>query len=170
MGSTAWGGSASSLSPHAGATVHNHIRDQRMASRASMPAQPAQPAPDTETVSTMPTVQTPVINPTKISWIWPTTAKDQNGNTVTLPLPDIVAVEVQFDGGVPIDVTSVMGSAGTAAALLLATLPAFLALPPGQHTVDIAARTAEGSVGAFTAPITFLIALVPDACTTVVLS
>lgn len=108
-------------------------------------------------------------NPKTLSWTWPTTAKDQNGATVPLALSDIAAVEVQFDGGTPIDVTAVTGASGPAASLILATLAAYQALTAGTHTVDIAARTAEGSVGGFSAPISFLIAVVPDAPSAVAL-
>lgn len=139
--------------------LHNATRDQRLAVRASIVAQPASGIQRVDTIMANP------INPKTATWTWPTTAKDQNGNNVPLALSDIVAVEVQFDGGTPIDVTSVTGSSAATGALNLTTLPAYQALAVGTHTIDIAARTAEGSVGVFTAPITFLIGLVPDAPT-----
>lgn len=107
------------------------------------------------------------VNPKTLSWTWPTTAKDQNGNSVPLALTDIAAVEVQFDGGAVIDVTAVTGASGPQASLILATLAAYQALSAGTHTVDVAARTTGGSIGGFSAPVTFLIAVVPDAPTAV---
>lgn len=118
----------------------------------------------------MASVQTPPTNPKTLSWTWPTTAKDQNGNTVSLALSDIVAAELQFDGGAVIDVTSVTGASGAQASLVLSTLDAYKALSPGTHTVDVAAKTAEGSIGGFSAPVSFLIAVVPDAPTALVFS
>jgi hypothetical protein len=128
-----------------------------------MPAQPAEsPAAEVITMA-----QTLPVNPKNLNWTWPTTAVDQNGQSVALALSDIAAVEIQFDGGAVIDVTAVTGASGPQASLILATLAAYQALPPGTHTVDIAARTAEGAVGGFSAPVSFLIAVVPVAPTAI---
>jgi hypothetical protein len=153
-----------------GVAHHSDVRDTRLAQRRGTmaPVQPAE-SPAAEVIS-MASVQTLVINPKTLSWAWPTTAKDQSGASVALALSDIVAVEVQFDGGAVIDVTSVTGQSGPQASLVLASVPAYLALAPGQHTVDVAAKTAEGSIGAFSAPVSFLIAVVPDSPTALALA
>lgn len=145
--------------------LHNATRDMRLAVRASMPIRPIQGGSQVNT-----TMANPVINPKTVTWTWPSTGKDQNGNAVSISLADLVALEVQFDGGSPIDVTSVTGNSGANGSLVLTTLPAYQALSVGTHTIDIAARTAEGSVGVFSAPLTFLIGLVPDAPTAVALA
>lgn len=144
-----------------GSIHHNVLRDTRLAQRRAT-MEPVQPAISAVEVIPMATT---VTNPKNLNWTWPTVAVDQNGASVALAPSDIAAVEVQFDGGAVIDVTSVTGASGPQAALVLASLAAYQALKPGTHTVDIAARTAEGAVGGFSAPVSFLIAVVPAAPT-----
>lgn len=105
-------------------------------------------------------------NPTTLNWVNPTQAKDQSGNTIAYnAAADQAGIEISFDGTPAFVVTD-----GAVTTQSLVALTPYLALPPGVHTLGLAVATKEGSVSPFAAPVTFSIAVIPLAPTSVVLA
>ena len=105
-------------------------------------------------------------NPKHITWVNPLTGTDQNGNVITWnPQTDMKGIELQFDGGTPIEV-----DCGFVTSYDMSQLAQYKALPAGQHTVDMCILTDEGVLSGFSASVTFLIAVVPLAPTNVALA
>jgi len=109
---------------------------------------------------------TTLINPKHISWVNPQQGTDQNGNlTAWDPSTDMKGIELQFDGGTPIEV-----DCGFVTSFDMSTLDAYKALASGAHTVDIAILTKEGVLGGFSVQQTFSIGVAPLVPTAVDLS
>lgn len=105
-------------------------------------------------------------NPKHISWVNPLQGTNQNGDLVAWdPSTDMKGIELQFDGGTPIEVDT-----GFATIYDMSQLDAYKTLKPGQHTVDMAILTNEGALGGFSVSVTFLIAVVPLAAQNPVLA
>lgn len=108
-----------------------------------------------------------VTNPKSISWVNPTTGTDQSGNTVSWDAnTDLAGIEIQLDS---VPAVSVPVSTG-ANSFNLRTLSAYLSLPAGQHNVGMAVVTKEGAVSSFTSAVTFQVAVVPAAPTSLVVA
>jgi hypothetical protein len=110
-----------------------------------------------------------IVNPTKVTWVDPTTGTDATGATVPWDATtDRAAVEIQFDG---VGVVDVPVSTGVDT-LDLTTVAAFEALPAGAHSLTMAEVTKEGTVGKASAATTFSVdhTITPDAPTSVKLA
>lgn len=108
-----------------------------------------------------------VTNPKTVSWANAIQAVNSAGATVAWdPTSDMAGIQISFDGNTAVSVPTSLG----ATSFNLTTLAAYLALPAGQHALVMADVTKEGAVGGFSAPLTFLIAVVPLAPTSVALA
>lgn len=108
-----------------------------------------------------------VTNPKNVSWANATQAINSAGATVAWdPTTDMAGIEIAFDGQPAVSVPTSLG----ATSFTLTSLAAYLALSSGQHTLTMADVTKEGAVGGFSAPLTFLTAVVPLAPTSVALA
>lgn len=105
-------------------------------------------------------------NPKHISWVNPLQGTNQNGDLTTWdPSTDMKGIELQFDGGTPIEV-----DCGFVTTYDMSQLDAYRGLKSGQHTVDMAILTNEGALSGFSLSVTFLIAVVPLAPQNLVLA
>lgn len=106
------------------------------------------------------------INIKGVSWKDPTSAKDQNGQTVAWDAAtDRAGMSIKLDGT---GVVSVPVAAGVST-FDLRTLAAYQALQPGPHTLGLAEVTKEGIVGEYASDVPFLVGFVPGAPTEVAL-
>lgn len=106
-------------------------------------------------------------NPKTLSWTNPITATNLAGLSVPWSAAtDQAAVQLTFDGGSPVVVTVPPG----ATSLDLTTVPNYMALPNGAHTLTVSEVTSEGALGGASSAVSFLIATIPGAPTAVTLS
>lgn len=106
-------------------------------------------------------------NPTTLNWANPATALNLAGQSVPwAAATDQAAVSLVFDAAAPVQVPVPPG----ATSLKFASVPAYMTLPNGQHTVTVSEVTDEGIVGGASAPVTFLVGTVPAAPTAVTVS
>lgn len=108
-----------------------------------------------------------VTNPKTLTWANATQAVNSAGATVAWSAAaDMAGIQVSFDGQAAISVPTSLG----ATSLQLNTIAAYLALPVGTHTLAMADVTTEGAVGQSSAPVSFLVDVVPLAPTSVALA
>ncbi len=106
---------------------------------------------------------TVVVNPKgTLTLTYPVTAIDGTGATVPLPRSDISAIEVEVDGGAPVEYTVPAGTSLSDAFDMSAQLKG---LSLGTHGVTAAVKTAEGVVGQFSTSFSIVEALTPNAPT-----
>lgn len=98
------------------------------------------------------------VNQHVLSWVNPTSGTDENGNVLPLALSDIVAIEIQFDGGNAIEIPYPAAPPQAQGTFDLLSLDQYKALAAGSHTVDLAVKTAEGVIGGYSATASFQIA------------
>lgn len=105
-----------------------------------------------------------VQNPKTLSWVNPTTATNLAGSSVAWsPATDQSAVQLVIDGGAPVQVAVPAGSTS----LSLTSVPAYMTLANGAHTITVAEVTDEGAIGGASTSVSFLVATIPAAPTAV---